>query len=475
MRWTALLFSLVSAPLLAAGFPLSADDVLVQQGRQLLAREHPDVMRHMGRNDGFGGASSAQIARAMLSDAPALIAEARSKMVIEPQGPGMWLIRFPYVNVAVIETRDSLVLFDSGYASIGHVLKDVLPTLSKKPLKTIILSHTHVDHSYGARALVQQTPRPTVIASAEMLDAIETDLRLGGSIGRYNNQPLALQPTDKSHVVVPDVTFKGRKTFRIGGEDFVLIHAPGETEDQIWMWIPGRKTIVTADYVQGFLPNAGNGKRMQRYVEDWSAAMREMAALKPERMLPMHGAAVSGTPQITQMLTTYSDALDHIVDQTIARLNAGDRKDAIAASIHWPEKFAKNPLLDPQYNRPEDIARMVMKRWTGWWDDVPSHFAAMPFEAEAREAVALAGGVEAIDARARALLPVNSKLAARLADWAYFAAPDSPKALRLAIDVYLARLSEPDMPVQEGLIYFDMAARARARLEKLTPPPSPKP
>ena len=152
MRWTALLFSLVSAPLLAAGFPLSTDDVLVQQGRQLLAREHPDVMRHMGRNDGFGGASSAQIARAMLSDAPALIAEARSKMVIEPQGPGMWLIRFPYVNVAVIETRDSLVLFDSGYASIGHVLKDVLPTLSKKPLKTIILSHTHVDHSYGARA-----------------------------------------------------------------------------------------------------------------------------------------------------------------------------------------------------------------------------------------------------------------------------------------------------------------------------------
>lgn len=254
-----------------------------------------------------------------------------------------------------------------------------------------------------------------------------------------------------------------------------MIHAPGETEDQIWMWMPGRKTIVTADYVQGFLPNAGNGKRMQRYVEEWSAAMREMAALKPERMLPMHGAAVSGTPQITQMLTTYSDALDHIVAQAVARLNAGDRKDAIAASIDWPEKFANNPLLDPQYNRPEDIARMVMKRWTGWWDDVPSHFAAMPFEAEAREAVALAGGLDAIDARARALLPVNSKLAARLADWAYFAAPDNPKALRLAIDVYLARLSEPDMPVQEGLIYLDMAARARAQLEKLTPPPVPKP
>jgi glyoxylase-like metal-dependent hydrolase (beta-lactamase superfamily II) len=456
-----------ASPVSAAGFPVSADDLLVQQGRPLIAREHPEVIKHMARNDGFGGSSSPAIARAMLSDAPELVAEARRKMVIEPQGPGLWLIRFPYVNVAVLETRDSLVLFDSGYAAIGPVLRDVLPTLSKKPLKTIILSHTHVDHSYGARTLVTQSPRPTVIASAEMRQAIATDLRLGGSIGRYNNQPLALQPTSLDDVVVPDVTFEGRRTFHIGGEEITLIHAPGETEDQIWMWLPKRKTIITADYVQGFLPNAGNGKRMQRYVEEWAAALHEMAALKPERLLPMHGAAVQGSAQIGRALTTYATALDHIVAQTITRLNAGDRKDAIAASIDWPERFAKDPLLDPQYNRPEDIARMVMKRWTGWWDDVPSHFAALPFEAEAQEALRLAGGLDALDARARALLPTQPMLAARLADWAYYGAPDTPKALRLAIDVYIARLLEPNMPVQEGLIYLDMASKARAKLANL--------
>lgn len=460
-------FAFWASPVLAAGFPLSANDLLLQQGRPLIAREHPEVIKHMARNDGFGGSSSPAIARAMLSDAPELVAEARRKMVIEPQGPGLWLIRFPYVNVAVLETRDSLVLFDSGYAAIGPVLRDVLPTMSKKPLKTIILSHTHVDHSYGARTLVTQSPRPTVIASAEMKQAIAADLRLGGSIGRYNNQPLALQPTSLDDVVVPDVTFEGRRTFHIGGEEITLLHAPGETEDQIWMWLPKRKTIITADYVQGFLPNAGNGKRMQRYVEEWAAALHEMAALKPERLLPMHGAAVQGSAQIGRALTTYATALDHIVAQTITRLNAGDRKDAIAASIDWPERFAKDPLLDPQYNRPEDIARMVMKRWTGWWDDVPSHFAALPFEAEAQETLRLAGGLDALDARARALLPTQPMLAARLADWAYYGAPDKPKALRLAIDVYIARLLEPNMPVQEGLIYLDMASKARAKLANL--------
>jgi hypothetical protein len=110
---------------------------------------------------------------------------------------------------------------------------------------------------------------------------------------------------------------------------------------------------------------------------------------------------------------------------------------------------------------------MIMKRWTGWWDDVPSHFAAMTFDAEAREVLRLAGGLDAVEKRARAVLPTNPMLAARLADWANFGASDNPKALQLAIDVYLARIAEPDMPVQEGLIYLDVAAKARARLAEL--------
>ncbi len=467
MRIGILIALLAAGPALAGGFTPSPDDLRVQKGRMLIAQEHPDIVRHMARQDGFGGPKSALIARAMLSTAPEVVAEARAKMSIEPHGKGMWLIRFPYVNVALIETRDSLVLFDSGYASIGVVLKDVIPTLSKKPLKTIFLSHTHVDHSYGARELVKLPSHPRVIASAEMLKAIDTDLRLGGSIGRYNNQPLALQPSSKTDVVMPDETFEGRKTYRIGGETFEVLHAPGETEDQIWLSIPSRKTIVTADYYQGFLPNAGNGKRMQRYIEEWTAAYREMAALKPEIMLPMHGAAIEGADKIVPTLTTYADAFDYISTQVVARLNAGERKDVIAATIDWPERFSKNPLLEAQYNRPADIARMIMKRWTGWWDDVPSHFAAMTFDAEAREVLRLAGGLDAVEKRAREVLPTNPMLAARLADWAYFGAPDEAKALQLAIDVYLARIAEPDMPVQEGLIYLDMAAKARARLAEL--------
>ncbi|MBK8374747.1 MBL fold metallo-hydrolase [Sphingorhabdus sp.] len=455
----------------ASGFQPSDDDLRVQQGRQLLAREFPEVMRHMARQDGFGGPSSKPIARAMLSDAPDLVAEAKAKMTVEKIEDGVWLIHFPYVNVALIETRHGLVLFDTGYAAIGPVLVELIPTLSKNPLSHIIVSHTHVDHAYGWPALKAKWPMAKMITSALLPEMAARDVRLGGSIGRLNNQPLHLQPASIDQMPTPDIVFEDKLSIQIDGERFELYHAPAETEEQIWMAAPDRRAIFTADYYQGFLPNAGNGKRIMRHVDEWAAALRDMSAKKPTVLLPMHGAAIVDESEVQSRLTILAEALEFVSEETVRRLNAGERKDAIAATFSWPERFANEPSLNPEYNRPEDISRMVAMRWTGWWDDVPGHFAALAFEEEAKEAVRLAGGIDALDKRARELLVSNPKMAARLADWAFFGAPGDPKALRLTIDVYMSRLAEPDMPVQEGLVYFDQAARARAQLEALKAAP----
>ncbi len=458
-----------SALLLAVAAPIAAEPTVAEAelatGKRLLAQEHPDTLRAMARNDGFGGPRSSLIANRMQDRAPELVAEARIKMTVEPHGKGLWLIRFPYVNVVLVETKDSLVLLDTGYAAIGPVLRDLIPTLSPKPLKTIVITHTHVDHAYGAFALLKD--KPQIIASEIFPRIVDTDIRLRGSIAKYNNQPLANQPTSRADFVMPTLTFRDRMDRTIGGEKFVFIHAPAETEEQIYIWMPGRKALVTADYYQGFLPNAGNGKRIQRHVEEWTAELRHMVSLKPALLLPMHGKVVVGESPIADALTTTADAMEHITNQVVDRLNKGERKDVILSSLDWPDNFANSPLLATSYVRPEDIGKMVAHRWTGWWDDIPSHYNALNFEEEAREAVALAGGVEAIEKRARALIKTDPRLATRLADWAFFGAPDSTVAMQLAVDVYLARIAAPDTPIQEATIYLDIAAKARARLEML--------
>lgn len=471
----AMLLAFAAVPALAhdepAGAPaaVSADDLLIRKGRALIAREHSDVLRNMFRNDGFGGPSAPILATNMLRDDPQYVAAARANMTVEQHGRGMWLLRFPYVNVAVIETRRGVVVFDTGYAAIGPVLVETIPTLTSKPVTHIVVSHIHTDHAYGWPALKRRWPQAKTVTSDLFPAMAAKEVRLGGTIGRLNNQPIETWPTDVSRLPKPDIVFRDRLSLKIDGETFELFHAPGETEEQVWMALPARSAIFTADYYQGFLPNAGNGKRIMRHVDEWAAALREMAALKPQYLMPMHGAAIEGAPKIAETLGLTAEALEYVSAQTVSRLNAGERKDVIAATLPWPERFAASPLLDQQYNRPEDIARMVALRWTGWWDDIPSHFAAMRFEDEAAEALRLAGGIDAVDRRARALLPTNPRLAARLADWAYYGAPNNSKALRLTVDVYLARLAEKAMPLQESTIYLNHAARARAQLEALEP------
>jgi alkyl sulfatase BDS1-like metallo-beta-lactamase superfamily hydrolase len=457
------------------GFPPSEQDSLVQQGRVLIAREHPEVIQYVLRKDGFGGASAPAIATSMLIAGPAQIEEARKAMTIERHGPktgnAMWLLRFPYVNVALIETRRGLVLFDTGYAAIGPVLAETIPTLSPKPVTYIVVSHIHNDHAYGWPAVKAQWPGARTITSDLFPAMALKEVRLGGSIGRYNNQSLASWPTTVDRLPKPDIVFRDKLSLRIDGEQFDFIHSPGETEEQIWLSLPARKTVVTADYYQGFLPNSGNGKRIMRHVDEWAAALRAMVALRPDHLLPMHGSAIDDRETIASNLGLDAEALEFISAQVIRRLNAGERKDVIAATLDWPSRFAQDPRLDPQYNRPEDIARMVELRWTGWWDDIPSHFAAMRFEEEAQEALHLAGGIEAVDRRARELVAAgNPRMAARLADWAYYGAPGDARALRLTVDVYLSRLMEPGMPLQESQVYMVHAAEARARLQQLNPP-----
>jgi alkyl sulfatase BDS1-like metallo-beta-lactamase superfamily hydrolase len=107
---------------------------------------------------------------------------------------------------------------------------------------------------------------------------------------------------------------------------------------------------------------------------------------------------------------------------------------------------------------------MVLKKYTGWWDDVPSHWSPAPLAEEARTLVAMMGGSARVAKKARALVSHGDvALASHLADWAWVANPDDPVAQQLSIDVYEARLLDPATLTQEGIEYLGRMVEARAR------------
>ena len=127
--------------------------------------------------------------------------------------------------------------------------------------------------------------------------------------------------------VEPDEVFHDRLTLEVGGERFDPDHRRGETDDQCYVSVPGRRMVASADHYQGFIPNAGNGKRVQRYIEEWAVALREMAALEPVALLPAHGEPLLDEATIQENLRIHAEFLEHIAAYTIDALNDGKRQD----------------------------------------------------------------------------------------------------------------------------------------------------
>jgi len=430
---------------------------------QVLA-ENPSIVAAVARGGSFGGENSIPIATNMFGrHAEEAIEDAKAKVKIVELAPRSWLIRLPIVNAVLFETDEGLVLVDTGMAPAGPAILQAIREVSDKPLHTIIYTHAHVDHAYGTWALMEGEQKPQVIAHEKAVERFERYIRLRGSLARCMSQPEEQLPATREDLVWPTRTFSDRLELTIGGESFHLVHHAGETDDQLYVWVPSRSALASADYYQGFLPNAGNGKRMQRDVEEWVVALREMSALEPQVLLPAHGEGITDPATIQESFGVLAEALESIIEQTIAGLNEGLRKDQVWGRVALPAHLANHPTLRVQYVTVQDISKMVIRKYTGWWDDIPSHWTPSSMQLQARTLVEMAGGMETLVAQARSLAETDVQLACHFADWAFLADPDHPAAQQLVLDVYKNRITDGRSNTQEILAYVDHMTDARRR------------
>ena len=425
--------------------------------------DNPVLIARLSEGGSFGGDNHSRVAAMNIFgvEHEESVEDVRDRTRIEPAGDRMWLIRMPIVNAALIETDGGLVLVDAGMGPSGPAIVDMIKSVSDKPVHTLVYTHGHVDHAYGAPAIVKEW-NPEIIAHSKLVERVKRYQRMPGSFAKYMSQKRDQIENSLGQFGWPTQTFSGNEfTFEVGGEEFVLKHYPGETDDQLFVWIPSRKAIVSADYYQGFLPNAGNGKRVQRYVEEWALALREMVRLQPEVLMPNHGALQTDPAKIAKNLTLLADALQHIVDYTIAELDKGTRKDIIFQNAELPPHLASEHSLRETYVTVKDISKMVLKRYTGWWDDIPSNWSPAPLADQGQAIIDLAGGLDALDTYAREKMTQDIRLSAHLADYAFYAQPDNPKTQQLIMDVYRQRILDRNSNTQEMIAYIDQMVEAK--------------
>ena len=431
--------------------------------RIALLIENPALRKRMDQGGSFGGEMSISAAQNMFGRDPKAIKDMQAKTYIEAYGDNAWLIRMPIVNAVLFDTDEGLVLVDTGMAPAGPALLDAIRSVSDKPIHTIIYTHGHVDHAYGTWALLDAGETPQIIAQENILQRFNRYIELRQSMAKYMNQKAEQMPLSLDDIALPTQVFSDRLELTIGNERFILQHHKGETDDQLYVWLPDRKILATADYYQGFMPNAGNGKRVQRHIKEWIVALREMAGLGAELMLPAHGEALTKAGSIQSEFNLLANAFESIRTQAIDGLNQGLRKDQIFQSITLPDELAHEHTPREQYVSYEDVSKMVLKRYTGWWNDLPSQWTPAPLEKQATAIVDAVGGIEKLITMSRHLQHSDIQLACHFTDWAWLANSNHPAVQQLVIDIYTARILDPKSNTQEILAYLDVMADARAR------------
>ena len=372
-----------------------------------------------------------------------------------------------FSNATVVDTADGLLCVDTGDPLFGPLLHErVRAWRADQPLRTAVFSHGHIDHVFGvgpfdAEASERGWDRPVVIATTALPKRFDRYVLTAGYNGIVNRRQFGMDnlqwPTDYRY---PDETYEGVRLLDFGGESVELHAARGETDDHTWTWIPSRKVLCCGDLFIWASPNAGNPQKVQRYAAEWATALREMAELGAEVLLPGHGLPVVGAERVRQALTDTATYLQSLHDQTIALMNEGARLDEILHTVRPPAELADRPYLQPVYDEPEFVVRNVWRLYGGWWDGNPATLKPAP-ERDVAAAVVDLAGADAIGRRVDDLLAVGDeaalRLAGHLAEWLVQADPKSAEAKAVRHRVFTARVEHERSTMSKGV--FGWAAR----------------
>jgi alkyl sulfatase BDS1-like metallo-beta-lactamase superfamily hydrolase len=275
------------------------------------------------------------------------------------------------------------------------------------------------------------------------------------------------RPVFPTQWVRPSMTYSERLQLRVGDLDIELHHGKGETDDHTWAWLPARKAICCGDFLTWVFPNAGNPAKVQRYPLEWARALREMAALNPELLLPAHGLPIAGAARIRTVLDDVATVLERLVEQTLELMNDGASLDQVLQTVKVPPGLIDKPYLQPTYDEPEFVVRNIWRLYGGWYDGNPARLKPPSDNAIAMEVANLAGGVEplirkALEFRANGELA----LATHFIELAVLAEPDNPQAHKARARIYKDRRYDELSLMAQG-IYGYAAKQSEAIVEQL--------
>lgn len=190
-------------------------------------------------------------------------------------------------NAGIIVGQDFIVAVDSLMSAreAKRFIKDIRK-ISKKPIKFLIDTHYHLDHSLGNSEFAK---RGAIIIAQEN-DQKNMEKAGVGMLQHAKRIGLSDKDLKGTKLAYPTLTFKERITLDLGNKKVeVLCPGPSHTSGSVLVYVPKEKVLFAGDILfTDFHPFLGNAD-----IPGWIKVLDRLMTMDVVKIIPGHGPVSS--------------------------------------------------------------------------------------------------------------------------------------------------------------------------------------
>lgn len=371
---------------------------------------------------------------------------------------------YDLANMVIVEGKTGYIVLDAltNIEAATTAMKLVRKSLGEKPVRAVVIGHSHGDHFGGLGGLVdtdsvrrgkikiiapegfeEAAIRESVLAGPAMNRRLIYQFGRNLSVGPKEVVDSGIGkrgPGGTMHLLPPTdfITQTGTK-LTIDGIDLVFQVTPDtEAPASMQAYLPQFKTLWTGELAghtnHNLCPLRGT---LIRDASKWAGYINEMLELFPDTEVAVgsHLWPVWGNESVHNFLKKQRDLYKFTHDQTLRLANHGYTGYEIQQMLKLPDSLASEWFNRDYYGTLKFNIHSTYTRYFGWYDGNPVNLDPHPPEETAKRLVCMMGGAKKIVAEAQEVFDTGDyRWVVQLLNYVVFAEPRNMQARNLLAD-----------------------------------------